>query len=75
MNAIHDISLVESKLAARIEKAGGVRALARDWGVSAAWISQVSRGQRRPGPAILDRLGIAKVVGYRLKAKAKGGQP
>ena len=73
MNAIHDISLVECKLAARIEKAGGVRALARDWGVSASWISQVSRGRQCPGPAILDRLGIAKVTGYRLKAKAKGG--
>ena len=69
MSAIHDIRLVESKLAARIEKAGGVRALARDWGVSPSYISQVSRGQRRPGPAILDRLGIVAVAGYRMKAE------
>ena len=69
MSAIHDIRLVKSKLAARIEKACGVRALARDWGVSPSYISQVARGQRRPGPAILDRLGIVAVAGYRMKAE------
>lgn len=49
---------VKKRLASEIGRAGGVRALSREWGVSAAVISMTANGRRRPGPAILARLRI-----------------
>lgn len=44
--------------------AGGIRALARRWDLSAAYISDVIRGKRAPGQSILDHLGVIRVVRY-----------
>lgn len=46
----------------RKEKAGSWRALARELGVSAAYMSDVVRGNREPGDSILRPLGLRKVV-------------
>lgn len=43
------------------EAAGGQNALARKWGVPNAYISDVLRGQRAPGAAILRPLGLKRV--------------
>lgn len=43
---------------ARIQAAGGVRKLAKRWGVSAAYISDLRRLQRLPGPRLQRKLGI-----------------
>ncbi len=57
------------------DEAGGVRAWAREHGLSAAYVSDVRLGRRSLGPAILDALGveIAKVIPavttYRRKGK------
>lgn len=51
-------SQVRKLLARQIERSGGVRALAREWDLSPTVISMTSNGHRRPGPAILARLGI-----------------
>lgn len=42
------------------DEAGGVRALARKWKVSAAYVSDLARGNRAPGPPILKRLNLKK---------------
>lgn len=47
---------------AHIEAAGGVRRLAKQWGISAAYVSDLRNGRREPGPAILKRVGARKVV-------------
>jgi hypothetical protein len=41
--------------------AGGTRKLAKLWKVSAAFISDISLGRRRPGPKILKRMGYERV--------------
>lgn len=45
-----------------VKKAGGVRALAKVWGVSPSHISDVVNGRRGPGPAILEKLGLTRRV-------------
>ena len=42
--------------------AGSGRALSRELGVSAAYLSDVMRGRRDPGPKILDPLGYERKV-------------
>lgn len=49
---------VRDRLAAEIVRAKGVRALAREWGMSPAVICMAANGRRGPGPAILARLGV-----------------
>lgn len=44
-----------------IERAGGVRALAQEWGVSPSQISDVANRRRGPGPKILRNLGMVRV--------------
>lgn len=39
------------------DKAGSLRALARQWKVSAAYLSDVKNRRRAPGPSILKHLG------------------
>lgn len=40
-----------------VEQAGSLRALARRWKLSAAYLSDVKNGRRAPGPSILKHLG------------------
>lgn len=49
---------VRARLRSEIVRAKGVRALAREWGVCPTLVSRTANGRRRPGPAILARLGI-----------------
>lgn len=50
-------SLVEKE----IERAGSLRALSREWGVSPAMLSDLLNGRRGPGPKILGPLGLRRV--------------
>lgn len=45
-------------LGREIERAKGVRALAREWGICPSIISRTANGRRKPGPAILSRFEI-----------------
>jgi hypothetical protein len=49
---------VRAALRKACEKAGSLRAWARSRGVSPAYVSDVLLGQRAPGPAILEALGL-----------------
>jgi DNA-binding transcriptional regulator YdaS (Cro superfamily) len=46
----------------RVKAAGSQRALTREWGISPAHMSDVLSGRRGPGPKILDRLNLRRVV-------------
>ena len=45
------------------------RALAKDWGMSPAYLSDFLSGNRPAGPRILDALGLEKVVRVRYRLK------
>lgn len=49
---------VRALLATAVAEAGGVRAWARGAGVSAAYVSDVLRSRRDPGPSIASHLGL-----------------
>lgn len=51
-------------LRAEIQAAGSQRALARKWQVAPAYITDLLRGTRDPGPRILDVMGYERVVLY-----------
>lgn len=53
---------IRKRLASEIVRAKGVRALAREWGISPTVISMTVNGRRPPGPAILARLGVGATV-------------
>jgi hypothetical protein len=44
------------------DRAGSKRALAKEMGVTAAYIGEVLHGKRAPGPAILNVLGLRRQV-------------
>lgn len=46
--------------------------LAERIGVSRAYLSDILRGRRDPGPTILEFLGLRKVVSYTVKYERKG---
>lgn len=48
-------------LAARVKAAGGMRALGRRIGFSAAYISLMLKGERQPGAGFLKALGLEQV--------------
>ncbi len=49
------------------KKAGSQKALANRMGVDPTYLSRVMREQKEAGPAILDPLGLERVVVYRRK--------
>lgn len=49
------------------EYAGSQNEWAELYGISAAYVSDVIRGRRNPGEAILNALGLVKVVSYEIK--------
>jgi hypothetical protein len=53
---------VRDLLRRAVSKAGGLRAWARNNGVSAPYVSDVLKDQRAPGPAICDALGIKREI-------------
>lgn len=40
------------------DEAGSIRKLGLAWGLSAAYLSDVIAGKRRPGPSVLRRVGV-----------------
>jgi hypothetical protein len=54
-------SQVVDKVRKEIERAGSLRALAREWGVSPCYLSDLMNGRRGPGPSILGPLGLVRV--------------
>ena len=74
-----------ARLGRECEAPGGQAAWAKAHGVSAAYVNDVLRERREPGKAILDALGLEKVMTYREKRPkimrhkasrpAKGGSP
>lgn len=56
------LETVLTRLEEEIKRAGSLRACARKFGVSAAYLSDVRRGFRHPGVKILRRLGIRRTV-------------
>lgn len=59
-------------LRAEIEKAGSLRKYAKQSGYTAAYLSDVLRGRRDPGPKILEPLGlVAEVTAPQYYRKAK----
>ena len=69
----HDEAGVAALVHARIAEAGSLRALAREWGVSPAYLSDLTNGRRGPGPKILGPLGLVreKIVRYVPAKKAR----
>lgn len=55
---------VRDRIRARALLAGGMRALAREWRVSHAYISDVLRGGKDPGAALLLPLGLEAETTY-----------
>ena len=49
------------------DRAGTQKALAEQLGVSPAYLSDVLNGRKDPGDAILEPLGLERVVTYRRK--------
>lgn len=58
---------VRGVLVAAIEKAGGASNWAKSAHVSPAYVGDILKGFREPGPAILNALGIERVMMYRRK--------
>jgi hypothetical protein len=47
-----------------VDRAGGVNALGRKWGICSGHISRVLRKQKVPGPLVLARLGMRERIEY-----------
>lgn len=54
------------------EKLGSQRALARSLGLSAAFVSDVLRGNRAPSGPLLDLLGLERIVAYQVRYTKRG---
>lgn len=46
----------------KYEKAGSFRSLAREWGLSAAYLCDFLNGRRGPGSRILNQFGLKRFV-------------
>lgn len=57
--------MTESELVAllksRVEQAGSMRALAREFGIQPSYLSDLLQGRRAPGPKVLGPLGLRRV--------------
>jgi transcriptional regulator with XRE-family HTH domain len=70
MNEQEVIALV----AAQAKEAGSMRELARRWGITVSYVSDLLNGRRAPGPKILGPLGLERVkrIEYRPVKKSRG---
>ncbi len=57
-----------------IAKAGSIRALGRQWGVTPSYLCDLRDGRRAPGPKILDQLGLKRVKVVTYEPKKIGGR-
>ena len=53
---------VVATLSVFVREAGSLRSLAKTWGVSPAYLSDIMNHRRAPGDAVLDRLGLSRRV-------------
>lgn len=53
---------IVADLRQRVEAAGSMRELARQYGVSVSYVSDCLNGRRAPGPGILGPMGYRRVV-------------
>lgn len=72
-----DDALTEDQVRRKVEsemiKAGSIRALAREWRISASYLCDFLNGRRGPGPQILRPLGLIQVVEVRyIRGKSEG---
>lgn len=58
---IHDVLAIIEQ---HCDSAGSLRSLAKQWGVSAAYLSDIRRGHRKPGPSVLVHLGLKAETTY-----------
>lgn len=49
-------------IAAHVERAGGIRPLAREWGISPGHVHDLTAARIDPSPTILAKLGVVKRV-------------
>lgn len=52
-----------------VSRQGSQKDAAQAWGISAAYLTDVLKGRRDPGPKLLKALGIRKEVTYREEPK------
>ncbi len=52
---------VREIVAEAVERAGGMRPLSREWGISVSMVSDLINGRRAPGPKVLKHLGLVRV--------------
>jgi hypothetical protein len=51
--------------------AQSLRSLAREWSVSHSYLQMVINGKTLPGPKILDRLGLRRIILYEKETETK----
>lgn len=66
-----DEQAILERLRAAIRVAGSQQAFARQYGISAQYISDVAHGRRIMGQKILDALGLERVVSYRERSAVR----
>jgi hypothetical protein len=66
---------VLQRLREACEKAGSENAWAKAHGMSQAYVNDAIRGRREPGPAILEAMGLEKVIEIRYRPTASSKQP
>lgn len=55
---------VVAALAAYVKKAGSQHLAAEQLGISDAYLCDIKKGRREPGPKLLNALGLRRVVEY-----------
>lgn len=63
---------VRRLLQSEVNRAGTLRQLGGQWGVAFGYISDVIRGVKAPGRALLDRLGLEPAPHYRRRRQGNG---
>ena len=68
MNDFSEAGVI-AQVRAHVRRCGSLRALSREWGVSPSYLCQVLDGRQSPGPKIIGKLGLERIVVYRDRAK------
>lgn len=66
---------LSAELRRRAEAAGSQAALAAEIGVSPQHLGDLLAGKREPGPRLLARLGLVRVVSYEPVARPRAARP
>jgi len=71
---IFSIGALRNLLKASCANAGGMRAWGRLHGITAAYVSRVIRGEKLPGPKLLDALNLQPSTVYVFKNRVRRGR-